>query len=221
MDRYDIDSAYLKSGKFTCWAVFILGIVYAATTLLGFLSLESPQHPIGNPYFTIMEILTLLIAPLMAVSMVAVHFYASPVDRIYSFLSVIFMFLMAGITSCVHFMILSMNLLGPTDLMLNASVFFSFNWLSIPYALDILAWDWFFALSFLLASPVFKGNRTERFVRILMISSGLLSLVGLMGVPLDNVQIRNIGIIGYAIVAPVVYLLIGNVMRRVELERLS
>ncbi len=68
----------------------------------------------------------------------------------------------------------------------------------------------------LCAAPVFKGGRLELAVRILMIVSGLLSLAGLMGVPLADMQVRNIGIIGYAVVTPVVFLLLGIVFGRIQ-----
>ena len=82
------------------------------------------------------------------------------------------------------------------------------------YALDILAWDLFFGLSMLFAAPVFKKDRFEKNLKILLITSGILSLFGLIGVPLQNMQIRNIGIIGYAVVAPVAFLLIGKILGR-------
>ena len=46
-------------------------------------------------------------------------------------------------------------------------------------------------------------------MRVLLILSGVLSLAGLFGVLLADMQVRNIGIIGYAVVAPVAFLLIG------------
>jgi hypothetical protein len=79
----------------------------------------------------------------------------------------------------------------------------------VVYALDILAWDWFYALSLLFAAAMFRNDRLERVVQILLIVSAMLSLIGLLGVPLGDMQIRNIGIIGYAAVAPVAYLFIG------------
>jgi hypothetical protein len=79
-----------------------------------------------------------------------------------------------------------------------------------------LAWDWFFALSMIFAAPVFRGGRLEIAVRILMIVSGVLSLAGLIGVPLADMQVRNIGIIGYGGVAPVVFLLLGIVFGRTQ-----
>ncbi len=84
----------------------------------------------------------------------------------------------------------------------------------MAYALDILAWDWFFALSLLFAAPVFKAGRLEVAVRILMIVSGSVSLARLIGVPLADMQVRNIGVVGYGLVAPVVFLLLGIVFGR-------
>ena len=84
------------------------------------------------------------------------------------------------------------------------------------YALDILAWDWFFALSMLFAAPVFKSGTLEKTVRILMIISGVLSMAGLVGVALENMQVRNVGIIGYVVIAPIVFLILGSIFRRTK-----
>ena len=46
--------------------------------------------------------------------------------------------------------------------------------------------------------------------------SGAVSLAGLIGVPLANMQVRDIGIIGYGVVAPLVFLLLGIVFGRVQ-----
>jgi hypothetical protein len=86
----------------------------------------------------------------------------------------------------------------------------------VAYTLDILAWDVFFALSILFAAPVFKSGRLETTIRIVMIVCGVLSLAGLIGVPLANMQVRNIGVIGYALVSPVVFLLLGILFGRTQ-----
>lgn len=203
-------------GRAAAWLVFLLGVVYAVTTVLGFLSLKSPQDPIGDPYFSIMELLIVLMAPLMVVVMVAVHAYASPEFKAYSFTALIFTILQAGITSSVHFVILTVSRQIEATGLIWAPLFFSFKWPSVAYTLDILAWDWFFALSMLFAAPVFKAGSLETKVRILMIITGILSLVGLIGVPLADMQVRNIGIVGYAGVTPVVFLLLGIIFDRTQ-----
>ena len=67
------------------------------------------------------------------------------------------------------------------------------------------------------AAPVFKGDRLKESVRILMIMSGVLSLAGLIGPIVGNMQIRNIGIVGYVGVFSIVCLLLAKVFSRTEL----
>lgn len=202
------------AGRAAALGVSFLLIAYLITLILGFLSLASPQDPIGDPYFSILESLIVVIAPLMVVVMVAVHAYASPEAGMYSLTALAFMILMAGITSSVHFVILTVSHLIESAGFPWGSLFFSFTWPSVAYALDILAWDIFFALAMLFAAPVFTRGRLERTVRVLMIVSGVLSLAGLVGVPLADMNLRNIGIIGYAGVSIVVFLLLGVVFGR-------
>lgn len=209
---------YRTIGPIAAWTVFSLGLLYATITVLGLLSLKSPQAPIGDPFFTLMELVMIAIAPLMVVTLVAVHDYARPEAKMYSLIALIFMALMAGITSSVHFTILSVSRQIAAAGLPSAALLFSFRWPSIAYALDILAWDWFFALSMLCAAPVFKVGRLEKTVRNLMVISGVLSLAGLVGVPLENMQVRLVGVVGYGVVAPVAFLLLGRVLGRLKDE---
>lgn len=196
-------------GRTACFAVSILLIAYAITTALGFASLESPDDPIENPYFSLMEVLILVIMPLMMFSMVVSHDHASPALQLYSLSSLAFMAIAACITSCVHFVILTVSRPISQELE-NTQYFLSFEWPSVAYALDILAWDWFFALSMLVgAFAVTWGTRMEKALRILMLISGILSLLGLIALPLDNMQVRYIGIVGYAIFSIGVFALMG------------
>jgi hypothetical protein len=95
-----------------------------------------------------------------------------------------------------------------------ATLFFAFTWPSVFYALDILAWDIFFALAMLFAAPVFTGGRLETWIRRLMTASGILSLAGLIGVPLADMQVRLIGVVGYAALPPLIFLLVALLFRR-------
>jgi hypothetical protein len=47
-----------------------------------------------------------------------------------------------------------------------------------------------------------------------MLLAGTLCLVGLAGVVLGNMQVRNIGILGYGGVFPVISLLVARVLTR-------
>lgn len=213
-------SQHRTIGRAAAWSVFILGVVYVLVTALGFLSLESPQDPIGHPYITMMRLLIIPLAALYLVTMVAVHAYARPAAKVYSLAALVFMIVLATITTSVHFVGLTVGPRLEATGLSWVPLVISFEWPSIVYALDILAWDWFFALSLLFAVPVFKGgSRLERWVWILLLVSGILSLAGLIGVPLSDMQVRNIGIIGYAVVAPVAFLLIGIVFGRTQPQR--
>lgn len=75
----------------------------------GFLSLSSPDEPIGDPYFTQMELLTILIASLMAINMLAIYFSAPERYKLHSLAAFSMMAIMAGITSRVHFVVLTLN----------------------------------------------------------------------------------------------------------------
>jgi hypothetical protein len=213
----NIKSPYQKVGQVACWLVFIPGLSYAIITSIGLLSLTSPQDPIADPYFTIMETLTILIAPSMAISMVAFHYHASVDDRFFSLIALILLFIMASITSVVHFLILLIGHNEEAAQFQGFTFFFSFRWPSVVYALDILAWDWFFALSIFFAAQVFNKSKTERRLRAFLIICGMLSLAGLFGSFLHNMQIRNIGIIGYAVQGPVAFLFVGIVIGRQRL----
>ena len=211
-----ISLQYRTIGRAAAWAVFSMIVVYAVTTALGFLSLKSSLDPIGDPYFAIMELLILLMTPLMVVIMVAVHYYAPVERKLYSLTALAFMIILAGLTDTLHFVILSFGRQVDATGLTWMPLLISFKWPSVAYALDILAWDIFFPLSFLFAAPVFKGGRLETWIRILMILSAILSFAGLAGVPFADMQYRNIGIIGYALVAPVVFLLIGILFGSVQ-----
>ncbi len=207
-------------GRVAAFAVFAILIVYLVTLVLGFLSLKSPLEPIGDPYFSILELLIVVMAPLMVIVMVAVHAYASPETKVYSLTALAFMILLAGIASSVHFVILIVSRQIEAAGFQWVSLFLSFKWPSVAYTIDILAWDFFFALSMLFAAPVFKKGRLEKTVRFFMIVSGVLSLVGLFGVPfLSQTPIfRNIGIVGYAGISLVVFLLLARLFDRAQLK---
>ncbi len=96
-------------GRVASWTVFSLVVIYAVTLIFGFLSRKSPQDQIGDPYFTIMELLIILMMPFMVMSMIAVHAYATPDAKAYSFTALAFMIVMAVITSGLHFVILTVS----------------------------------------------------------------------------------------------------------------
>jgi hypothetical protein len=186
-----------RLGIFSAVGVAMLDVAYAITLTVGFLSLKSPQEPIGDPMFSILEVLIILMMPAMVTLMVAVHAWAPLHAKTLSLTALVFMSLLAGETCGVHFVILTLTRQAAFAGQPWLPLFLSFRWPSVVYALDILGWDFFFALSMLFAAPVFGGSRLTVSIRMLMTASGLLALAGLSGVVAGDMQLRNIGIVGY------------------------
>ena len=205
-----------RFGIASAGSVAALQVAYALTLITGFLSLESPDQPIGDPMFTILEVLILAMMPAMVALMVAVHAWAPPRTKAWSLTSVVFMALVAGVTSSLHFLILTLSRQPAFAEVSSLPLFLSFEWPSVAYALDILAWDVFFALSMLFAAPVFGGSRLATSIRVLMITSGLLAFAGLAGVVTGDMNLRNVGIVGYLGVFLIVAFLLGVLFYRTK-----
>lgn len=189
----------------------LLSIVYDATLVAGLLS---PQQPIGGSLFSILENLIILMMPLMVALMAAVHAWAPAEARVFSVMALVFMSLLAGLTCSVHFVILTVARQAAFSGRAWMPLFLSFNWPSVSYALDILAWDVFFALSVLSAAPVFSGDRLATWIRVPLVASGALALAGLSRVIVDDMRRCNIGIVGYAGVFPVAALMLAILFQR-------
>ncbi|RYX83868.1 hypothetical protein EON83_13060 [bacterium] len=198
-----------RFGMISAIGTVIVSAVYDAALVAGILSLQSPQEPISDPLFSILEILILVLMPFMVGLMVAVHAWSPAETKAFSLMALAFGSLLAGLTLAVHFVLLTMSRQAAFANFTWMPLFLSFRWPSIPYALDILAWDVFFAVSALFAAPVFGGSRLALSIRALLTASGVLALAGLSGVAFHKMQLRNIGIIGYAGLFPVAALLIA------------
>ena len=201
-------------GIFSAAATVILLLTYAVTLAVGLASLESAQQPIGDPMFTILEVLIIIMMPVMVALMVAVHAWAPVHAKALSLISLVFMGLLAGVTCSLHFVILTLSRQPEFTGQPWLPLVFSFSWPSVAYALDILGWDVFFALSMLFAAPVFRGSRLAAWIRVLMIASAVLALAGLSGIVIGYMQLRNIGIVGYVGVFLVVAALLAALFYR-------
>jgi hypothetical protein len=203
-----------RLGIFSAAATLILLVAYAVTLAMGLASLESPQQPIGDPMFKILEVLIISMMPAMVALMVTVHAWAPMHAKTLSLTSLVFMGMLAGLTCSVHFVILTLSRQPEFTAQPWLPLVLSFNWPSVVYALDILGWDVFFPLSMLFAAPVFWGSRLAAWIRVLMTASGVLALAGLSGVVVGDMQLRNIGIVGYVGVFLVVTALLAVLFYR-------
>lgn len=200
-------------GVGAAYAIVGLMSAYAVVLVVGLTTLQSADDPIRDPFFSIMEILIVAVAPTIVLLMIAVHAWAIPASRTASLAALIFTSLMAGLTTSVHWVVLTVShatlLAGQTW----APALFAFKWPSVAYALDILAWDVFFALGAGSAALVFREHKT---IRRLLWLSALLAAAGLAGVALADMTIRNVGIVGYVLVFPAAAALIGRLLARTE-----
>jgi hypothetical protein len=200
-----------RAGRLSAGLIVALQLLYAIVLAAGLAALPSADDPIPDPYFTAMELLILLIAPLLVILMAALHAAAPAERKLFSLCALVFMAMCAAVTSLVHFLVLTVSRILPG----NWDSVFAFRWPSVAYAADILAWDVFFALSVLSASGVFRAAGLSRWTGRVLLVSGALSLLGLLGVATGDMQVRNIGILGYAFVFPVAALM----MRRLFSSR--
>lgn len=198
--------------------IAVAGLIaaYAAVLGVGLLTLPSPAHPIQDPWFTLMEILILAIAPSAVGLSVGLH-AALPHDRKPAgALAVALMGMCAVITCAVHFSILTLSRSEPFASASWAPLVFGFRWPSVVYALDILAWDVFFAGGCAFTAMALRGVAGAALVRWLMFVAAALSFLGVLGVFLANMAVRNVGIVGYVIVYPVAAALLSRGLRPIE-----
>jgi hypothetical protein len=209
-------AAARRLGVHSAVVVAVLMIAYSIVLAIGLLTLAAPDQPIGDPLFSILEILIIAMVPGLVALMAVVHAWAPLEKRTLSLIALVFMSLVAAATGTLHFAILSLSRHQAFADQPWSSLVFAFEWPSVAYALDIVAWDIFFPLSMFFAAPVFSEKGLASAVSWLMIASGVLALAGLGGVFTGNMQVRNIGIVGYVGVFLFVVCLLGVLFHRTK-----
>ena len=192
-----------RLGSWSALAVFLIGVAYFVTLAIGF-AVHGLTEPIVGPILAVMEVLTLLSAPLMVVVMAAIHDYASVNHKIYGSIALAFTILFVGMTSVVHFVELTaLRQLGSGGIV----------WPSPEYAVELLAWNLFLGLALLSAAQVFDTGGPERSVRRGLLISGALCVAGIIGPSVGNMRLQLVGVLGYAVVLPVVCLMLARLFR--------
>lgn len=194
------DIAMKQLGTWSAFGLFVVGVLYAITVAIGMYS-SGITRPIQGPTLAIMEILTLVAAPLLVVLMCSIHSRANQSLKIYSSIALSFMILVAGLTGSVHF--IGLTTLRQTEME-------GIVWPSILYAVELLAWDIFLGLSLLFVAPVFQGKGLKRKIRVLLITSGILCIAGSLGPLSGDMRVQFISILGYGVFLPMVWLLIAT-----------
>lgn len=195
-----------RLGRWACYAFFVLSLAYVPAMGAGFIANGSLSAPIGDPYLAIMELLILPLAITLVVVLAVLHAYAGPSGKTVSLAALALGSLAAGVTVCVHLVLLTVGRDADTSSLPGYDALLAWHWPSVVYALDIAAWDLLLGSALVLAALAFPGGGLFAFVRRGLLLSGGLCLAGLLGAALGNMDVRNIGIVGYALVLPVVTL---------------
>lgn len=212
--REAIEPTTLSLGTIAGGAVAALSAAYVVVLAFGLFTLPSPAHPIQQPWFALMELLILAIAPTMVMLAVALHAWAPAERKSLVLVGVAFFCMCALVTCTVHFCVLALGRHPAFSGEPWSSLVFSFRWPSVVYALDILAWDVLFPIGTLFIAAGVRGSGLAGWARAALVFSALLAFAGLIGVPLANMQLRNIGIIGYAVLFPIAAALLAVMFHR-------
>lgn len=192
--------------------LFAFGVCYAVTMIIGFAAMGNTSKPLADPYLAIMEVLILIQAPILVLLAAAIHACTPEGTRTYSITALGWMLLLAGFTITVHLVQLTVvRRIGP-DAIHGFQYLFNWQWPSMLYGVDIAAWDIFFALALLFAAPVFHASGHAA-VRNGMLIAAALSVAGMVGPAVNHIALRQIGIVGYAIVWPIVCLPLSKAFR--------
>jgi hypothetical protein len=210
MDIISSSKNILQIGLWSARANAYLFIVYGIIVITG---IVIGQGILSEPYLTIAEVLTAVSAPLLIVLMASIHISAPQSAKVFSLSAFGWMVLLAGTTCIVHFVNLTLwrqiGIQQKTDYIL----MLGWEWPSMMYAIELLAWHFFFGLSVFFAGLAFKGHGLLKAVRIALLTTGLLCIVGLAGPLVGDLVWRLPGVFGYGIVFPITCAMIARVFK--------
>ena len=98
------------------------------------------------------------------------------------------------------------------------ALFLPCKWPTPVFILDNFVWDWFFGVSMLLISPIFDGSKLKTLLRIILITSGVLCILGLVWIAVSPAQAIIIGILGWGAAGPIAFLLLAKVFERIPVK---
>lgn len=210
MDSFSGSQRILQFGWRAAWANFVLFVFYDLMVIKG---IVRGQGVLIEPYLVLAEILTLIGAPLLILLMAAIHQCASQSAKILSLTALVWMVLLAGSTAMVHFVNLTLWRQISGQQKLDLVRFIGWEWPSMMYAIELMAWHLFFGLSMFFAAFAFKGLGKEKMVRQGLILTGILCVAGLIGPLTGDLKWRTIGILGYGILFPILCVYIARVFK--------
>ena len=193
-----------------------IGVIFVVVGLIGVVARPPSSEALRqvDPYLAILEILMILFAVVLVIMTAAVYTYAPPDRKTFALAALAFVVVFAGLTTGMHFASLTVGRqidVGALPLLAHQLSFE--EWPMLAMSLDLLAWDFFLALSLLFAARVFKGVATRR-VRVTMTVAGTLCMAGTLGPASGYLHIQYLGIAGYAFALPVACALLAIFFRK-------
>jgi len=153
------------------------------------------SEPIRDPILAVMEVLTIVSALPILTLFVAIHAEAPPNGRLPAMLGLLFAAMFACTTIGVHVVELTAG---------RALARPGLVWPSVPYAVELFAWDLLLGVALLCAgSALARTGATGRLILGLRLT-GALCVAGLIGPLVGNMRLQLVGVFGYAICLPVV-----------------
>ena len=210
MDIISGSHKILQFGLRSAWANFVLFIVYDLIVITG---IVIGQGVLKEPYLAIAEVMTLVSAPLLILLMVAIHECAPQSAKVFSLTALGWILLLAGSTVIVHFINLTLWRQISDQQKIDYVRFLGWEWPSMMYSIELVAWHLFFGLSIFFAAFAFKGKGREKAVRIALIATGLLCIFGLIGPVIGDLIWRLIGVFGYGVGFPIACVMIARVFK--------
>ena len=179
------------------YALIALGMIYIGLIVWGIVTQDPKTGFIRENVRILMEITTMISAVILLFFALSIKNILRLEHNFLAEISVVFMTILVALTSIVHFVSITVSsqIIELNPLL---SPLLSLYWPSLLLSIDILAWDLFFGLAFIFLGLSLRQKELST-VRILMILSGILSVLGLIALPLNNMNIRFIGIFGYTV----------------------
>lgn len=208
-----------KNKHFVQWsalALIALGVIYVGLIIWGIITQEPGTGFIREHVRILMEIVTMISAIVLLFFALSIkNMLLAPAHNFLAEIGVVFMTLLVALTGIVHFasITISSQLVDENPLL---SPLLSLNWPSLLLSIDILAWDVFFGIAFIFLGLSLRQIKEVSIASIIMIFSGILSLLGLIALPLNNMNVRYIGIFGYTVMPVIACVFLLRSMNKLE-----
>lgn len=183
-----------RLGRRSALLVLAVGIAYAAVLAVG-MARHGLTEPITDPILMMMELLTIASAlPILGV-FVAIHAAAPPSGRPAAMLGLLLAAMFACATVGVHVVELTAG---------RAMERPGLVWPSVPYAIELVAWDLLLGLALLFAGHALARTTSARHLVLGLRTTGALCVAGLIGPLAGNMRLQLVGVAGYAVLLPLV-----------------